>query len=38
MQTPPMISGRLISVSSMSPAPPVTGSAIDTMVTPSVTT
>ena len=38
MHRPPMISGRLISFISMSPAPPVTVSAIDTMVTPSVTT
>ena len=38
MHTPPIISGRLISLSSMSLPPPVTVSAIDTMVTPSVTT
>ena len=38
MHSPPMISGRLISFSSMSLSPPVTVSAIDTMVTPSVTT
>ena len=38
MQTPPISSGSAISLVSSSVATPVTVSAIDTIVTPSVTT